>query len=273
MSTQEMETAGASTERHLTKRRIILATPLLLILCKSSYAQQSAQLSGNKDDPISKDSYVHRFKLGIKSAAMVAVNEELKVRDNYLTREPANAIGRTEISGRHREPSRDKQEQIPPAKPASKAENPVTSVRPVQPKLSLVRMKILAAAKSAEGKPYKHGASGPDAYDCSGLVKFAYLEGAALDVKPPTTSLLANAKMQFSRSQVMNGELVPGDLIFFHDGADQTTNANNVTHVGILGESEEFIHAPRPGRLVHKVGTAEYALYWTKRIAFGARYV
>ncbi|MFJ9628787.1 NlpC/P60 family protein [Streptomyces sp. NPDC101175] len=80
------------------------------------------------------------------------------------------------------------------------------------------------------GSPYVWGATGPDAFDCSGLVQAAYNSaGVAL---PRTTYAQINAGRRVSRE-----ELRPGDLVFFYSG---------ISHVGIYVGDGQMIHAPNP---------------------------
>jgi cell wall-associated NlpC family hydrolase len=74
------------------------------------------------------------------------------------------------------------------------------------------------------------GATGPDAFDCSGLVQAAYRSaGVSL---PRTTYSQIDAGRRVSRS-----ELLPGDLVFFYAG---------ISHVGIYVGDGRMIHAPSP---------------------------
>lgn len=80
------------------------------------------------------------------------------------------------------------------------------------------------------GSPYVWGATGPNAFDCSGLVQAAYrAAGVAL---PRTTYSQIAAGRRVSRS-----ELLPGDLVFFYAG---------ISHVGIYVGNGRMIHAPNP---------------------------
>ena len=84
--------------------------------------------------------------------------------------------------------------------------------------------KILAWAEAQLGKPYVYGATGPDAYDCSGLAMMAYR--AAGIIIPRTSQAQWAYGQQISASQAQ-----PGDLVFFA-GADGTPAAPG--HVGIV---------------------------------------
>ncbi|MFD7404047.1 NlpC/P60 family protein [Streptomyces sp. NPDC059866] len=80
------------------------------------------------------------------------------------------------------------------------------------------------------GSPYVWGATGPDAFDCSGLIQAAYRSaGVSL---PRTTYAQIDAGRRVSRS-----ELLPGDLVFFYSG---------ISHVGIYVGNGQMIHAPNP---------------------------
>ncbi|MGW1766419.1 NlpC/P60 family protein [Streptomyces sp. NPDC002073] len=92
----------------------------------------------------------------------------------------------------------------------------------------------VAFAYGAIGSPYVWGATGPRAFDCSGLTQAAWRSaGVSL---PRTTYTQINAGRRVSRSQ-----LAPGDLIFFYSG---------VSHVGLYIGGGKMIHAPRPGSTV-----------------------
>ncbi|MFF8830529.1 NlpC/P60 family protein [Streptomyces sp. NPDC015131] len=91
--------------------------------------------------------------------------------------------------------------------------------------------RAVAFAHGALGKPYVWGATGPSAYDCSGLTQAAWrAAGVSL---PRTTYTQIDAGRRVSRS-----ELAPGDLVFFYAG---------VSHVGLYIGDGRMIHAPRPG--------------------------
>jgi peptidoglycan DL-endopeptidase CwlO len=82
----------------------------------------------------------------------------------------------------------------------------------------------IAYAEQQLGKPYQWGATGPDAFDCSGLVMMAY-RAAGIDI-PRTSEQQWTFGPRVSSSQVQ-----PGDLVFFA-GADGTPAAPG--HVGLV---------------------------------------
>jgi cell wall-associated NlpC family hydrolase len=77
------------------------------------------------------------------------------------------------------------------------------------------------AALSRLGRPYVWGATGPDRFDCSGLVQWAYAQaGVHLD---RTTYDQINDGVPVARSQVR-----PGDLVFPHAGHVQLAIGNGM---------------------------------------------
>ncbi|MFJ2933361.1 NlpC/P60 family protein [Streptomyces sp. NPDC087219] len=90
------------------------------------------------------------------------------------------------------------------------------------------------AARSAVGKPYVWGATGPSAFDCSGLMVWSY--GKAGISLPRTSSAQRYAGRQVPLSQAQ-----PGDLVTYRGDA---------SHVGIYAGNGQVIHAPYPGARV-----------------------
>jgi len=92
----------------------------------------------------------------------------------------------------------------------------------------------LLAAESRIGAPYRYGGAGPEAFDCSGLVAYAYAK-AGVDL--PRT-----AAQQFAIARpVPRRDLRPGDLVFFR------LSGRDVSHVGIYAGDGRFVHAPQTG--------------------------
>ncbi|MEU9774983.1 NlpC/P60 family protein [Streptomyces sp. NPDC047968] len=111
--------------------------------------------------------------------------------------------------------------------------------------------RAVAYAYGALGKPYVWGATGPGAYDCSGLTQAAWRSaGVAL---PRTTYTQIEAGRRVARSQ-----LAPGDLVFFYPG---------ITHVGLYIGDGRMIHAPRPGSPVRIAGIDEMPFAGAVRVA------
>jgi cell wall-associated NlpC family hydrolase len=104
----------------------------------------------------------------------------------------------------------------------------------VLPEATNVGTTALRAALTQRGKPYVWGAAGPDSYDCSGLVLWAFAqEGISL---PHYTGDQWNSGMHVSRA-----DLEPGDLVFFF--AD-------ISHVGLYIGNGLMVDAPSTGQVV-----------------------
>jgi cell wall-associated NlpC family hydrolase len=102
--------------------------------------------------------------------------------------------------------------------------------------------KILGYAEQQLGKPYLWGATGPDAFDCSGLAMMAY---RAAGITIPRTS---QAQWAYGK-QIPASQARPGDLVFFA-GSDGTMTAPG--HVGIVLTPGTMIDAPYTGQVVRE---------------------
>ena len=92
-------------------------------------------------------------------------------------------------------------------------------------------------AESQIGKPYQWGAAGPDSYDCSGLVMWAYAQaGVHLDH-------WTGYQWQ-EGARIATSALRPGDLVFF---ATNTNDPNTIHHVGIYIGNGQMVEAPFTG--------------------------
>ena len=99
---------------------------------------------------------------------------------------------------------------------------------------------VLSRAVNVLGTPYRWGGSSPSkGFDCSGLVKYAFNDVAAVDL-PRTSNAMAAGHGQ----KVDRKDLKPGDLLFFK------LKSRQVNHVAIYLGNDRFIHAPRRGKAV-----------------------
>ncbi|WP_174855970.1 C40 family peptidase [Streptomyces hyaluromycini] len=89
----------------------------------------------------------------------------------------------------------------------------------------------IAAARSALGKPYVWGASGPSGFDCSGLMQWSY---AHAGIHLPRTS----QEQRYAGRQVPLSQAQPGDLVVYRSDA---------SHVAMYVGNGQVIHAPYPG--------------------------
>ena len=105
---------------------------------------------------------------------------------------------------------------------------------------SSVAQTVVSAAQSQVGKPYVWGATGPNAYDCSGLVQYAYSQ-AGKNVGR-TTYQQAGAGQHVSVSQAQ-----AGDILMWGDYHDAIYVGNN-----------QYVHAPQPGQNVTQATISSY---------------
>lgn len=101
----------------------------------------------------------------------------------------------------------------------------------------------VAFALAQVGKPYRFDAAGPEAFDCSGLTRAAYLTvGIEL---PHYASYQATwgVLVDWQRSAIR-----PGDLIFVRGGRPR----HDLGHVGIALSASEWVVAPAPGQRVRQ---------------------
>jgi len=106
--------------------------------------------------------------------------------------------------------------------------------------LSMPNVAVATAIQFAQeqiGKQYVFGATGPDAFDCSGLVMMAY---RAAGINIPRTS----SEQYHFGAAVAASAVSPGDLVFFK-GADGTIA--NPGHVGLVIGKNTMIEAYATG--------------------------
>lgn len=107
-------------------------------------------------------------------------------------------------------------------------------------------------ATAQVGDPYRSGATGPHAFDCSGLVQFAWRKAG---IRIPRTTWQQFAGI---RKRVSWRGLMPGDLVYFY----------RVGHVGLYIGKGRMVHAPGTGRRVQIVAITPS--WWRQQFA-GAR--
>lgn len=111
------------------------------------------------------------------------------------------------------------------------------------------RAKVLAEARKHLGKPYRFGAVGPSAFDCSGFTKYVY-RAAAGRVLPHKAN-----DQQRSGKGIAKNKVLPGDLIVIRSGSYGT-------HVGIYAGGGYMYDAPHAGVRVgkHKIWSTNYVV-------------
>lgn len=118
---------------------------------------------------------------------------------------------------------------------------------------------VAATALSRVGSRYRTGASGPSAFDCSGLTQWSYRQNG---ISIPRTS----GAQYGSAKKVSKSDLKVGDLVFFKG----TTGGKGISHVGIYVGGGRFVHAGTTSTGVKTDSLS--SSYWTRHWAGGGRY-
>jgi cell wall-associated NlpC family hydrolase len=105
---------------------------------------------------------------------------------------------------------------------------------------------VAAFARKQVGKPYRWGQAGLNGYDCSGLVKRSYREGAGIGL-PHQSGAQAGRAYRISRAAARPGDLVVGN-----------------GHVGIYMGRGMMVDAPGRGRKV--TYRKMYSGLWIERV-------
>jgi cell wall-associated NlpC family hydrolase len=95
-----------------------------------------------------------------------------------------------------------------------------------------IRDRIVKVAKNQVGERYITGATGPGAFDCSGLVVYSYKTVTHKTL--PRTSYSQHSAIKGIRAKNRR----PGDLVFFHGNG----------HVAIYIGHNKIVHASNPRR-------------------------
>ena len=99
------------------------------------------------------------------------------------------------------------------------------------PASGLARRAAVSYAMAQVGDAYVYGATGPSAFDCSGLTMMAWAQaGVAL---PHSSSAQYGSGPHIAAS-----DLQPGDLVFYY---------SPISHVGMYIGNGMIVHAANPG--------------------------
>ncbi len=101
-------------------------------------------------------------------------------------------------------------------------------------KVQKLRTRIVTVAKKQVGDRYSAGASGPSAFDCSGLTRYVYKVATGKELPHHSRAQYAKVK-RIKRSQAK-----PGDLVFFFRGGAH--------HVGVYIGKGRMVDAAGYGK-------------------------
>ncbi len=106
------------------------------------------------------------------------------------------------------------------------------------------------------GVPYRNGGTTPSGFDCSGFTQYVFAQhGIALP---------REVRDQFRVGEEIDEDdlVLPGDLVFFN------TEGRGASHVALMLEGDEFVHAPSSNGVVRIERLSSD--YWARRY-LGAR--
>lgn len=117
---------------------------------------------------------------------------------------------------------------------------------------------VVHTVRAQLGTPYEWGGCSPrEGFDCSGLIRWAYLRHGVELPRVSWEQIRAGRRIGWS-------ELRPGDLIFFK--TDRTIRGY---HVGVISLPGRFVHSPKSGGRVMESPLANP--YWQDHFVMGRR--
>jgi cell wall-associated NlpC family hydrolase len=129
------------------------------------------------------------------------------------------------------------------------------AVRPATPPIPNGQA-IVETALALRGTPYRWGGSDPSGFDCSGFVQYVFARHGV--------TLPREARDQFTvGTSIKRSELREGDLVFY------STVAKGPSHVGMMIDDGQFVHAPSE-RGVVRVERVDVP-YWDRRFVGAKR--
>ncbi len=142
-------------------------------------------------------------------------------------------------------------EQISRSTNTARSAAPVETAAPVPVAASGRASAAVSFAMAQVGKAYVMGATGPSAYDCSGLTSAAY---RAAGISLPRTS-----QSQYGVGQSVGlSQLQPGDLVFYYSG---------ISHVGMYIGNGQIVHAANPSSGVRTASVTSMPFMGGRRVA------
>jgi peptidoglycan DL-endopeptidase CwlO len=115
------------------------------------------------------------------------------------------------------------------ARPSAPARHRHAPAAADKPAAARVAARAVAFALAQRGKPYRWAASGPDAYDCSGLTWAAYRAHGITIPRDADAQFAAGTPVPLAR-------LLPGDLLFYEHPV--------VGHVAMYAGGGRMIESP-----------------------------
>lgn len=124
------------------------------------------------------------------------------------------------------------------------------------------REKLIEEVKKYIGAPYVRGATGPEAFDCSGLVYTVSHDAIGMQLPRTVKAIYSFVKI------IPIEQIEPGDLVFF-----RTTGDGSVSHVGLYIGKNQFISAVSDGPNTGVILSSLKENYWKTHYAASGKFL
>lgn len=114
-----------------------------------------------------------------------------------------------------------------------------------------MRLDFVNYSKQFVGCPYVLGATGPDSFDCSGLIYTCSRESIKVQLPRKVSAIYKFCE------EIEDSEREAGDLVFF-----KTTGDGSVSHIGIYMGNNQFIHCASDGPNTGVIISSLRENYW-----------
>jgi cell wall-associated NlpC family hydrolase len=115
----------------------------------------------------------------------------------------------------------------------------------VEPGSSAIASKAASIALRQVGKPYRWGASGPDRFDCSGLISYAYRQAGSNIGRLTSWGFMISPRFK----KISRGQVKAGDVLW------------KPGHVALAISSSALVEAPRTGIPVRTRAITGFSAY------------
>ncbi|CCG05565.1 C40 family peptidase [Blastococcus saxobsidens] len=248
VAAQQAAAAEAAAQAEAARQALAVHEPQIRAIVQSSFTGTSTSrlaaflTSDSADDLIRQMTTLdmiasHTNAVIAEVAAARAAAEQTQVAADQAT--ATARAGLTELQGQQAEVERraaqyesdyarlsaEEQARVSTVVAGPRLPTPAVDELPVVPGSAAAT--AIQVALAQVGSPYRRGATGPDAFDCSGLTSYAY---AAAGIALPRTS----GGQSTIGPQLSRGELQPGDLVFYY---------SPISHVALYIGNGMIVHA------------------------------
>jgi cell wall-associated NlpC family hydrolase len=184
--------------------------------------------------------------VGLQAEALYSWRSRMRVRSVTLGLRVGARIGR-QLAGQ--QPSPVASGSLPQASAADEETiRLATAARVAEPAVG----GVVGTALAVMGTPYQWGGTGPDGFDCSGLIQYAYAQHGLTLPRTSVEQARAGSEVGTRLEQ-----LLPGDILTF--AADK---GGAVAHVGLYLGDGRFIHSANGGVQIGRLSADDAAGQW-----------